>query len=1451
MLIQVNIRDVYDAGTNDYNNGNAITSGNAATLVNSGVKLEFFQGTDGTNYLPFRNVSSHFWSSFWSNTSSTAHGFLGNVPPLGKLPCIGSNISDKAAYEGGAYLHSDWLAFSPANGSYSDNTKKLFIKVTPLTNCTIKNYTLWYQASSSGSVRFTTGNYDGSSASENQHISQYITGQATSAPGSWVYEGTVDDYERVKKYTNSGDITEDDYLYIHIDDYYGYDAASDTGTIKLVLEVEVPLSPPTVSFPSSPVEEDSATVDVVLGSGASQWEYSVDSGVNWTSGGTSDGSFTLSSGTYGDNSIRVRNGDGTNLWIEEKNSSEIVVQKKFVPADALAQTSGLETYIESLSEVQTLKEVHELKYNTLQEYGGTNFWAYYSYVAASNGVIAYKTKLFTFSPDTNGWTESLFNGGPIESTNSASISSNGLSAGEAVGYTDIFHGFVPFQMNTSTASLASLKTIYNGSAFTTNNLSDPNATYNYNVDFYNAGYGNKYRFNGGEYNDSSNPVLTFIRGSTYNLTINAGGHPFYFQTTPDNGGQHQSANNYNDGVTGNGNDNGVITFIVPEDAPSTLYYRCGIHNGMGNTINIVSVTNNVYNIWHDERDVFDRNYSNTTRVADVWIYVLTDYSDSQSNVLYETRKVKYTITRTITNGNATYAYAWTIPTDETTAVAPTINNTQYTNIPDVSNYVLSYFNFDAYMITDRQSMTSLKSVYKTYFTDNKQISFVNELWYDKSNLTPEDTTYDVLYNDTKLTENNIDLKLYGIKDDIDGDGYLSNECWTRIDIRYLKNTREWSIIGNDLYVFAQNSGIADNLGNSNFHQILSNILYDIPGKVSALKTTYNNVYSTTVGTIIKLWSSTSQKNILPCFIYFTVPNYTYYTTAIYDRVINGWSFNNANESFNNQLAISLIHSEFTIVELENKLQEIKIQYETVSDNVLVNAHNIWYNNSTVNNTVINGKLYHSYNTNNETSKLYFGIVDLSYNMESNTENYLVAIETLSSKNYDYNGNDLVGYTSIPSYNIDVSFNIDVLNPIMINNINVRNQFDASFAEIDSTKNIEKIHTLWLNGVNVNNNINYVNLSTDLWIYYSYSSGNNTLYESRNMSYNLQFNVWDLNGNNNIETGTIISSGLENTDLSNYVKVYESLPVIPPFSTATAKSVSSLSELKNVYATHQSINSNVLEILNIWYRTADSQNAIVKCIVYLSISSFNNNELIQNYKTFIINYDNTLFNWVIPTTFQSEDSTLNDNKIIELITPESVSEYFLFYSVPSGPVISTTKDNVLINNEVHFDFPIGTILMCYMQTITLGDAFLLCNGDPYDKGTYPELCDVLNYKYGGSGNSFNVPDLEDRFPLGANTVSEEGLGSAEDKHSNVHERKGGSWTIDSDQFIHNHASPYHKYINALSWRGGDMDDTSPFSPAHWHNGSNGTGTISDDSTGVHKPRYFAVQYMIYTGRGRIG
>jgi hypothetical protein len=102
-----------------------------------------------------------------------------------------------------------------------------------------------------------------------------------------------------------------------------------------------------------------------------------------------------------------------------------------------------------------------------------------------------------------------------------------------------------------------------------------------------------YEFFGEEFtSDTDKPVLTFKRGSTYNLTISTGGsHPFYIQTT-DNGGSYDSANVYNNGVTNNGTGSGILTFVVPSDAPDTLYYVCQYHGNMGNSISIVNESGN-------------------------------------------------------------------------------------------------------------------------------------------------------------------------------------------------------------------------------------------------------------------------------------------------------------------------------------------------------------------------------------------------------------------------------------------------------------------------------------------------------------------------------------------------------------------------------------------------------------------------------------------------------------------------------------------------------------------------------------------------------------------------------------------------------------------------------------------------------------------------------------------
>lgn len=87
-------------------------------------------------------------------------------------------------------------------------------------------------------------------------------------------------------------------------------------------------------------------------------------------------------------------------------------------------------------------------------------------------------------------------------------------------------------------------------------------------------------------NGSSNPTLTLTEGITYTFNVAASGHPFWIQTTA---GAYSAGNVYSSGVTNNGSQNGTITFIVPSNAPSTLYYVCQYHSSMAGTINIIDV----------------------------------------------------------------------------------------------------------------------------------------------------------------------------------------------------------------------------------------------------------------------------------------------------------------------------------------------------------------------------------------------------------------------------------------------------------------------------------------------------------------------------------------------------------------------------------------------------------------------------------------------------------------------------------------------------------------------------------------------------------------------------------------------------------------------------------------------------------------------------------------------
>ncbi|HEY0029244.1 MAG TPA: hypothetical protein VGC65_00685 [Bacteroidia bacterium] len=88
--------------------------------------------------------------------------------------------------------------------------------------------------------------------------------------------------------------------------------------------------------------------------------------------------------------------------------------------------------------------------------------------------------------------------------------------------------------------------------------------------------------NATDYVSGSNqdPTITLQRGLTYRFNIMVS-HPFRISSTATWPGTA-----FNVGVTNQDAQNSVLTFKVPMDAPSTLYYFCTAHPAMGGIINI-------------------------------------------------------------------------------------------------------------------------------------------------------------------------------------------------------------------------------------------------------------------------------------------------------------------------------------------------------------------------------------------------------------------------------------------------------------------------------------------------------------------------------------------------------------------------------------------------------------------------------------------------------------------------------------------------------------------------------------------------------------------------------------------------------------------------------------------------------------------------------------------------
>ena len=310
----LNIRTIYD------NTITGFSDGQNAILQYSDVKMEFFVGTARTSYLPYRTNTSYYLNWWGAESGNIAEGFVANMVGLAQtqFPCIGRIISNTTANEG--FVADGWLAIHPQQQSFSNNDRKLSIKITPQNNKTITGYTLYYQdqstQSNNGSIRIETGQ------NASQHQYERLYGASTTPPANWSYEGSVNGYAKVFSYTKTltTPVASTDFLYVNIDDAEDYFSA-DAGTIKMVLNTSVPgqIAPTPLTFVNNTLtvtndisSTDTDIVSFLLPAGSIMHSFIVTSLLNANSINYSleiSGGANVSSGTITSTGVNLLGGN--------------------------------------------------------------------------------------------------------------------------------------------------------------------------------------------------------------------------------------------------------------------------------------------------------------------------------------------------------------------------------------------------------------------------------------------------------------------------------------------------------------------------------------------------------------------------------------------------------------------------------------------------------------------------------------------------------------------------------------------------------------------------------------------------------------------------------------------------------------------------------------------------------------------------------------------------------------------------------------------------------------------------------------------------------------------------------------------------------------------------------------------------------------------------------------
>jgi microcystin-dependent protein len=120
-----------------------------------------------------------------------------------------------------------------------------------------------------------------------------------------------------------------------------------------------------------------------------------------------------------------------------------------------------------------------------------------------------------------------------------------------------------------------------------------------------------------------------------------------------------------------------------------------------------------------------------------------------------------------------------------------------------------------------------------------------------------------------------------------------------------------------------------------------------------------------------------------------------------------------------------------------------------------------------------------------------------------------------------------------------------------------------------------------------------------------------------------------------------------------------------------------------------------------------------------------------------------------------------------------------------------------NQNIEYDL-LGEIKMVMNE---IPNNYLLCDGSSISTTDYPDLFNLIGYTYGGSGNTFNLPNFESKFPIGANSSNANGTATSNFAYGNnttgATNTQAVSYTATNDVSLLTQAPPHaHNVVPAV-------------------------------------------------------